>query len=229
MGSPPSNGWVEDARLVGLLDLLSARKTDARSARPVSEAAPTVFRTKALRKFLTSLKSKESPVLLDLGPVVGANVNFFGEQLGCKISVESIYAEIDRHAREQRLDALAAFLEKRFPQGDGTVDGILCWDLVDYLGRPEAQALATQLTRILRPEGTLFALFGTSQPDDAPRFTKYVVVDDSNLMYQPYESVRRREASLPNREVLRLFSGLHVADSFLLQNNIREILLRKPA
>ena len=31
-----------------------------------------VFPTKALRKFLTSLTQRESPVLLDLGPVVGA-------------------------------------------------------------------------------------------------------------------------------------------------------------
>ena len=61
--------------------------------------------TKALRKFLTSLTSRESPVLLDLGPVVGSNVSFFGEQLGCKIFVEDIYADLDRHVREGKLEA----------------------------------------------------------------------------------------------------------------------------
>jgi hypothetical protein len=215
---------------VGLLDRLSAKKTDsAVRERPAPLPASNVFRTKALRTFLASLTSKESPVLLDLGPVVGPNVSFFGEQLGCKILVEGIFAEIDRHAREGRLDALPSFLEKRFPQVDGSVDGILCWDLIDYLSRPAAQALACQLTRVLRPDGALFALFGTTPPSASPRYTKYIVVDESNLMYQPYDAVRAPESSMPNRDILRLFSGLQVADSFLLQNNVREILFRKPA
>src|SRR5215211_8385723 len=94
-----------------------------------------VFATKALRKFLTSLTSRESPVLLDLGPVVGSNVNFFGEQLGCKIFVEDIFADLDRHVRGGKLEELPAFLEKRFPQEESTVDGILCWDLIDYMDK----------------------------------------------------------------------------------------------
>ena len=34
---------------------------------------------------------------------------------------------------------------------------------------------------------------------------------------------------LLNRDIIRLFAGLRVSDSFLLQNNLREILFRKPA
>ena len=52
-------------------------------------------------------------MLLDLGPVIGANVSFFGEQLGCKILVEDLYADIDRQ-RQHGDEALAAFLTKRF-------------------------------------------------------------------------------------------------------------------
>ena len=72
-------------------------------------------------------------MLLDLGPVVGSNVSFFGEQLGCKIFVEDIYADLDRHVRDGTLEELPAFLTKRFSAADGTVDGILCWDVIDYL------------------------------------------------------------------------------------------------
>ena len=32
-----------------------------------------------------------------------------------------------------------------------------------------------------------------------------------------------------NRDIIKLFSGLRVSDSFLLKNNQREILFRKPA
>ena len=44
-----------------------------------------VFSTKALGKFFTQLRTRSQPSLLDLGPVVGSNVTYFGEQLGCKI------------------------------------------------------------------------------------------------------------------------------------------------
>ena len=150
-------------------DRIAPRRSDSElSPAPSASVDDPVFATKALRKFLTSLTSRESPVLLDLGPVVGSNVSFFGEQLGCKIFVEDIYADLDRHVRDGKVEELPAFLEKRFPQADGAVDGILCWDMIDYLDRRAAQALAEQLTRVLRPDGALLGFFGTAQPRDTP-------------------------------------------------------------
>jgi hypothetical protein len=214
---------------VGLLDRLATRRSEpeAPNALPLAAGDP-VFSTKALRKFLTSLTANESPVLLDLGPVVGSNVSFFGEQLGCKIFVEDIFADVDRHVRSGKAEELPEFLSKRFPQEPGSVDGILCWDVVDYLDRASAQALADQLTRVLRPEGALLGFFGTAQARDT-RYTKYIIVDEVNLKYRSYAAARGRQAILLNRDIIRLFSGLRVSDSFLLQNNLREILFRKPS
>jgi hypothetical protein len=216
---------------MGLLDRLAPRKNepDLRPNGPASGAADDpVFATKALPKFLQTLTSHELPVLLDLGPVVGSNVSFFGEQLGCKIFVEDIFADLDRHVREGTLEQFPEFLNKRFPQADGEVDGILCWDLIDYLDRPAAQALASQLTRVLRPDGALLGFFGSAPPQEA-RYTKFIIVDDVNLKYRSYAATRARQAILLNRDIIRLFSGLRVSDSFLLKNNLREILFRKPA
>jgi hypothetical protein len=216
---------------MGLLDRLAPRKNepDVRPQGPASGPVDDpVFATKALHKFLQTLTSREMPVLLDLGPVVGSNVSYFGEQLGCKIFVEDIFADLDRHVREGTLDQLPEFLSKRLPQAEGEVDGILCWDLIDYLDRPAAQALATQLTRVLRPDGALLGFFGSIAPQDA-HYTKFIIVDDVNLKHRSYPAARARQAILLNRDIIRLFSGLRVSDSFLLKNNLREILFRKPA
>jgi len=214
---------------VGLLDRLAPRRNESDvPASPSVSAEDPIFATKALRKFLTSLTARESPVLLDLGPVVGSNVSFFGEQLGCKIFVEDIFADLSRHLRTGVLDELPAFLKKRFPQESGSVDGILCWDLIDYMDRPAAHELAHELTRVLRPDGALLAFFANTPPRDT-RYTKYVIVDEVNLKHRSYEAGRSRQPILLNRDIIRLFSGLRVTDSFLLQNNLREILFRKPA
>jgi len=218
---------------MGLLDRLAPRKSDSdvRPQRPASGSLSVdpVFATKALPKFLQTLTSREQPLLLDLGPVVGSNVSFFGEQLGCKIFVEDIFADLDRHVREGKLDQLPEFFKTRFPQTDGEVDGILCWDLMDYLDRPAAQELANQLTRMLRPDGALLGLFGGQPVQEPPRFTKFIIVDEVNLKYRPYPAARGRQTSLPNRDIIRLFANLRVSDSFLLKNNLRETLFRKPA
>src|SRR5215210_6211064 len=171
---------------MGLLDLSAPRKGDAESPRRASVAGEDpVCSTKALPKFLAGLPPGESPVLVDLGPVVGSNVSCFGEELGCKILVEDIFSDLDRHIRAQKTEALPAFLTSRFTQPSGAIDGILCWDIFDYLDRAAAQALAVQLARILRPDGALLGFFSTSKVLDT-RYTKYIIVDRVQLKHRPY-------------------------------------------
>lgn len=215
---------------MGLLDRLSSRRTEQHEPAhaAASRVEEPVFATKALRKFLSAVSSKPDPVLLDLSPVVGANLTFFGEHLGCRVLVDDVFQEIDRHVRQEQVDDLPAFLSSRFPQEPESFDGILCWDVMDYLDKNAAQALATQLMRILKPEGALFALFGTVPPTDS-HYTRYIIVDDATMKTRPYPAARPRQSALNNRQILNLFEPLRVSDSFLLQSHLREILFRKPA
>lgn len=204
------------------------RVSEVPAAVPLAADHASVFPTKALKKFLTTLTSRDSPVLLDLGPVVGTNVTFFGERLGCKIFVEDLFGDLNRHAREGKLAAFAEFLAHRLTQEESSIDGVLCWNLLDYLEPKAAQVLAGELTRVLRPEGALLGFFGTASTPDG-RFTKYVIVDDESLRHQPYGGVEGQHRVLLNRDIIRLFNGLRVAESFLLKTNVREILFRKPS
>jgi len=83
---------------------------------------------------------------------------------------------------------------------------------------------------VLRPDGALLAFFATTSPREPRenRYTKYIIVDEVNLKHRSYAAGRGRGTSLLNRDIIRMFSGLRVSDSFLLQNNLREILFRKP-
>ncbi len=211
-----------------------SRFTQRRAPGPTTEPAPPreepepAVPTKALKKFIAAVRMCPSPRILDLGPVVGTNIAFFGERLGCKIFIEDVFADLDRHVREHRLAELPAFLQTRFPQETESVDGVLCWDLFDFLDKASAQVVARQLMRVLAVNGVLFGFFSTAQPAEA-RFSKFIVSDDGNLRHRPYSVPRMRQAVLQNRDIIRLFERLRVSDSFLLQTNVREILFRKPA
>lgn len=211
--------------------MLGARKvqeTGATTETSVTNVAEAAYATKALQKFLNNLQNSENPLLLDLGPVVGSNVTFFGEQLGCRIRVEDVAADIDRHVKTNTLDQLPEFLSKRFPQAPGTVDGILCWDVLDFLERPAAQSLATALSSLLKPDGSLLGFFSTAETQQAI-YTKYVVVDHATLKYRTYPAARPRQRNLLNGDIIKLFKDLRVTDSFLMKSKVREMLFRKPA
>ena len=212
-----------------LSDLLkwgSKRESPGRDA-PAPREEPVVA-SKALPKMVASLAQRDSPVLLDFGPVIGANVAFCGERLGCKLFIEDLLADIDRHLRGKGTEDLAASLEKRFSHADASIDGILCWDLFDFLDKPAASSLATQIVRLLKPGGAVMGFFCTSSVERSA-FTKYEIVDENHLRHRYHPGVGGKRLSLPNRDILKMFEGLTVADSFLLKNNTREMLLRKKA
>lgn len=222
---------MADARsLTDLFGMLSPRRVgEAASAldTSVTQVTEVSYPTQALQKFLRCLHGAENPLILDLGPVVGNNVTFFGEQLGCRIRVEDVAADIDRHVKGGKLELLPEYFAGRFTQAPGSVDGILCWDILDYLDRPAAQALATALCRLLKPDGCLLGLFSTAETPGQV-YTKYVVVDESTLRYRTYPGLRQRQRSLLNGDIIKLFKDLRVTDSFLMKSKLREMLFRKP-
>jgi hypothetical protein len=208
-------------------------RTDAASSGslarlPAAAAAVSdgqVFPTKALRKFLGSLTARESPVLMDLGPVVGANVTFFGERLGCKILIEDLFADLARHQRSGGTP-FAESLGHRLRHDAGSVDGVLCWNLFDYLDPAAAQVLAASLTRLLRRDGVVLAFFTTVAIPDGS-FFKYLVMNEETLKQRPYADGGKSRKALQNRDIIRMFEGLKVSESFLLKTNVREFLFRK--
>jgi hypothetical protein len=109
----------------------------------------------------------------------------------------------------------------------GSVDGILCWNFFDYLDLPSAQALAASLTKLLRPDGTVLAFFTTVAAADT-RFSKYVILDEDSVKQRAYSSGGKKQTSFQNRDIIRMFEGLKVSESFLLKTNVREFLFRKP-
>lgn len=209
-------------------DLFSRRRKDEPDVDTGAAKAP-VHSTKGLAKFIAGLTGRSSPVLLDLGSVTGSNVTFFGEQLGCKIIVEDLSKDIDRAVKEKTLADLPAHFTTRFSQEDGSVDGVLCWDLFDYLDKHSAASLAQQIVRLLKPEGVVLAFFNTHEPKESVEalYTKHVVVDQSTLQHRPYPAARGKQRPFQNRDIQRMFEPLRITEQFLLKSHMREVLFRK--
>jgi hypothetical protein len=79
---------------------------------------------------------------------------------------------------------------------------------------------------MLRPGGVVMGFF-CSLPIESATFTKYEIVDDTSLRHRRHPGSGGPKRVLQNRDVIRMFEGLNVSESFLLKSNTREMLLRR--
>jgi hypothetical protein len=179
-------------------------------------------------KFLSAVGRCQRPVVLDLGPVVGSNIEFFGERLACKIHIGDLFADIETAARAGTQAGLSTSLPPRLKLPPGSVDGILCWDVFDFLDRKAGLALASHLETLLRSGGALHGFFGTTQID-LTHYTRYVVEQEDRFRLRPYPATTAGRCVLLTRDVTNLFDRLVLADSVLLKSGYRETLFRRPA
>lgn len=167
-------------------------------------------------------------MILDLGPVIGSNISFFGEHLSCKIFVEDLFAEVEAQARSGKRELLAESLPLRLKHEPGSIDGVLCWDLFDFLDKRAGQALAARLLTLLKPGGIIYGFFGQTS-GQLSHYTRFVVESASTLKLRTAPATPTPRTVIVNRDLGKMFHGMIVAESVLLKNSARETLFRKPS
>ena len=185
--------------------------------------------SKTLRTFLEAMAGVEVPVIVDLGPVIGSNVTFLGSCLACKLHPVDLYPDVDQPFARGDGDGggLEAVLDAKLGQAPGSVDGVLAWDVFDYLGREEAAMLSRRLASLLRPGGLMMALF-TAEPRQVAASWRYVIVDADPLRHRPAPGARWARKVWPVRDIEVLLAPLEVQHTHLLAHHQREMLLRRP-
>ena len=200
-----------------------------------------VFATLGVSKFVGALDGRDSVVVLDLGPAVGANVMLLGGRLGCKLHVQDVLSdpetwwsdkENQQHSRSPDGDTSAEVgrrsLEmRRLNNSTNSVDGVLCWDVFDYLSDESAEILASEVVRVLKPGGVTLLCYGAETRRPSGRM-RYEIVDETRLRYRPLATERPAPRVWHSRAFVDLFDGLSVSNSFLLMTRMREVVLRKP-
>jgi SAM-dependent methyltransferase len=194
--------------------------------RPASSNDPVVA-SRAFPKLLASLNGRDYMTFVDVGPAIGSNLEFFAQRTACKFFIDDLFAEVEAHARAGTRERLAEILPGRLTQPDASVDAILCWDIFDFLDKASSQGLARELVRILKPGGILFGLFANQAGTQKTHYTRFVIEDESHFRHRTAPATPVPCQVLPNRDIIRLFDGLLVSDSFLLLTHTREIVFRK--
>jgi hypothetical protein len=210
----------------------------------LKSVAPTAASTgrvsNALKEFLWLLSDVPKAKLLDMGQVSQDTLNFFIEK-GFRVTTEDFLRSWRdfMDAEEARLrggkigadeerpsPAMLAdrFLEDLLKYPAESFNGILAWDLFDYM-EPEMLARAVaRLHDILRPGGVVLAIFHSRTPD---RFCRYRVLPDQTFELLPLPPIAQHVHIFQNREMLDLFAKFRTSKTFVGRDQLREGLFLK--
>jgi len=199
-------------------------------AEPVEDSPlePNASASLALNVLYDQLRQQRKYHILDLGPALGGNVDFFS-QFSCKVYIEDFYRTLtsfDYLSPEDGVSYQAVF-EYLLPYRRNTrFDIILTWDIFNYLERDEFQALIRHLGRFCHKGTLLFALIATSKliPEKP---TTFKILDQKRLIYETNSSVLRQCPTYQQTDLNELMPDFRVRNSFLLRNGFKEYLFAR--
>ncbi len=189
-----------------------------------------LVQTRAVGVLVDALRSRESPMLIDLGRVMGDSVAFLTAEFGCRLVVADLFADLDERssAGQRDADQTGEWVAERVRAEPESVDAILCWDTFEHLTAVEGKILAAKLTRVLRPHGVLLLSFsGEWHPQ--PGYATYGILDRSTLRRQFCAGASRQMRVLTSREVTETFRNLAIVDARLFATRAQEMVFRKPS
>lgn len=183
-----------------------------------------------LNQFFLSIQDRENLSLLDFCGASQANVTFI-TNLGHRIYTEDVLRSIDdvfgsdpdMQSNPVRVEM---FLNQVLDFPDEHFDGVLVWDVLQFLSPSAAQATVDRLRRILRPHAYILAFFNANEKVPAvPEFT-YRISDQKTLLLTQ-RGIRPPAQFFNNRNIERLFQKYNSVKFFLTRNSLREVIVRR--
>lgn len=178
--------------------------------------------------FLTGLHAVQGQHLLDLGSLSEDTVRILGRP-GRHLHFASLLHGFDgvganhpqAHA-DARQRAANRLLRSCFDFPKGSIHGVLAWDVLQHLGEPELQSTVAFLTRIMRPNGTMFCLFHVGERQVIPACSYGVTSGRSFSIRESGE--RTAERSFSTRDIENLLHPFRAVHFYLKRDALLEVL-----
>jgi len=195
------------------------------AARAEPAPAPEIHRSLALAAVLAELPPESRLSVLDLGPAVGANLEFLSARYRCRLHVADLWRSAGTHRLADPEADPAALFRELLPLGAApAIDLVLAWDLLNYLRRDQIRALADHLAPACRPGGRLFAMVLIGREIPRQPLT-YELREGGDLVYRGAGGATRPGPRYRPAEIDSSTPGFAVDRNYLLRHGVQEYLL----
>jgi len=186
--------------------------------------------SRGLQEFFTYIRDQSGLTILDLGGASQQNVNFI-TNLGHRLYSEDFLKilnetfGLDDTVDQSNPGRIEFFLRQALDYPEGHFDGILAWDVFEYLAPPLLNAVIERMHQIVRPKSYMLAFFHSDDKLDAVPFYTFRIQELNTL--QVAEQGRRRPAQLfNNRSLEKLFGRFESVKFFLAKDRLREVIIK---
>jgi hypothetical protein len=215
-------------------DAEASTASTAQNAKPAHATSPpghAAYQTSILKDFIATITRKENPVVLDLGPVIGSNIEFF-LNLGIKVYMEDFLAAYSNPKHSILVDDKMTlneqqFFSENFDYANDFFDGLICWDFLSYLEPKFARTFVERISAKMKPDSLVLGFFRTQKTGGPTPLHKYRIRSESLLEYIPLDRTMEIKKVYQTRDVTQLFAEFHSQKVYLLKHQVLEVLLRK--
>jgi hypothetical protein len=187
--------------------------------------------SRGLEQFFSYINDQVGLSILDLAGVTQENVSFVTD-LGHKLytqdflrSLDDVFGadEIQEQSNVGRIDQ---FLEQNLDFKENTFDGVLIWDVMQYLSPALLNATIQRLHQIVRPRSYMLAFFNADEKLIYSPSTSFRIQDKSTLQLAQ-RGVRKSAQVFNNRTLEKLFGDFESVKFFLTRESLREVIVKR--
>ncbi len=203
------------------------------SLRHQPPAQASTRQSRGLEEFFAYIRGQSGLTILDLGGATQQNVSFITD-LGHRIYSENfvqILAETfggegaDGAADQSNPGRIDYFLRQALEYPESHFDGVLIWDVLEYLEPALLSAVVERLRRIVRPKSYMLAFFHSDNKLEAvPCYT--FRIQEVNLLQVTQQGGRQPAQLFNNRSLEKLFGGFESVKFFLTRERLREVIVK---
>jgi hypothetical protein len=185
-----------------------------------------------LDQFCATLRERERLSILDLSAASQHTVSFItgqGHRLYAEdflLQLERAFGAVDCYEKQEDPDKASAFLDASFNFPANHFDAALIWDSLEFLVPSVLEKVMRRLHRVMRPEGTLFAVFHAAERAEAVATYSYRISNSRTMLLVPRGQCRPAQL-FNNRSLEKLFQDFESVKFFLARDHLREVIVRR--
>lgn len=203
------------------------------SAQPPGPAPDSVYarHSHGLEQFFAYIKDYSGLSILDLGETNQANINFI-TSLGHKLYSENFLRSLDAsfngeaEAGQSHPAEIENFLRQNLDYGEAQLDGVLVWDVLQYMAPPLLAATLNRLYHIVKPGSYLLAIFNAQERLTPRPVYTFKIHDDATLLLAD-RGLRPPVQTFNNRTLEKLFQRFDSLKFFLTREQLREVIVKR--
>ena len=193
---------------------------------------PTLYSrpSRGLEEFFTQIRDTSGLTLLDLGGASQKNISFITD-LGHRLYTEDFLRILNEAfgtsdtVDQSNPGRIEYFLKQTLDYPQGHFDGVLIWDVLEYLNPVLLSAVVERLHYIVRPKAYMLAFFHSDDKlEEVPSYA--FRIDRMNSLEVLQQGVRRPAQLYNNRSLEKLFARFESVKFFLTRERLREVIVK---